>query len=99
MSPRYKKPRTCVCPARGKAFKPTGIPLSELEKIILYTDELETMKLCDLDGLTQEEAGRKMGISRGTVQRILSSARRKTALTLSGCKALILEKTICKEEE
>jgi predicted DNA-binding protein (UPF0251 family) len=99
MSPRYKKPRTCTCPARGKAFKPTGIPLTEIEKIVLYTDELEALKLCDLDGLTQEEAGIKMGISRGTVQRILSSARRKTALALSGCKALVLEKTQCKEED
>jgi len=99
MSPRYKKPRICSCPAKGKAFKPTGIPLTEIEKIVLYTDELEALKLCDLDGLTQEEAGLKMDISRGTVQRILSSARRKTALALSGCKALVLEKTACKEED
>jgi len=99
MSPRSKKPRICACPARGKAFKPTGIPLFELEKIALYPDELEALKLCDLDGLSQEEAGRKMGVSRGTVQRILSDARRKTALALSGCKALILEKTLCKEED
>jgi len=99
MSPRYKKPRICSCPAKGKAFKPTGIPLTELEKIVLYTDELEALKLCDLDGLTQEEAGLKMDVSRGTVQRILSSARRKTALALSGCKALVLEKTACKEED
>ena len=99
MSPRYKKPRICSCPVKGKAFKPTGIPLTELEKIVLYTDELEALKLCDLDGLTQEEAGLKMDVSRGTVQRILSSARRKTALALSGCKALVLEKTACKEED
>ena len=39
------------------AFKPTGIPLTDIEKITLYNDELETLKLCDLDGLTQEEAG------------------------------------------
>jgi predicted DNA-binding protein (UPF0251 family) len=98
MSPRCKKPRICVCPVRGKAFKPTGIPLSQIEKIALYADELEALKLCDLDGLTQEEAGRRMGVSRGTVQRILSDARRKTALALSDCKALVLEKTLCKEE-
>ena len=99
MSPRSKKPRVCSCPARGKAFKPTGIPLTEIEKIALYPDELEALKLCDLDGLTQEEAGRKMGVSRGTVQRILSAARRKTALALSGCKALVLKKTLCEEED
>lgn len=96
MSPRYKKPRTCECSLKGKAFKPTGIPLSELEKITLYVDELETLKLCDHDGLTQEAAGLKMGISRGTVQRLLASARGKVAMALSECKAILLEETICK---
>ncbi|MDH4232990.1 MAG: DUF134 domain-containing protein [Nitrospirota bacterium] len=99
MSPRHKKPRTCGCHFKGKAFKPTGIPLSELEKITLYIDELETLKLCDHDGLTQEEAGRKMGISRGTVQRLLSGARRKVATALSGCKAIVLEETFCEQKE
>jgi predicted DNA-binding protein (UPF0251 family) len=98
MSPRYKKPRTCGCRFKGKAFKPTGIPLSELEIIILYTDELEALKLCDHDGLTQEEAGFKMGISRGTVQRLLSSARGKVAAALSECKAVVLEKTLCRQK-
>jgi len=96
MSPRYKKPRICGCPMKGKAFKPTGVPLKEIEKIALYRDELEALKLCDMDGLTQEEAGEKMGISRGTVQRLLSDARRKTATALAECKALVLEEIICK---
>jgi predicted DNA-binding protein (UPF0251 family) len=96
MSPRAKKPRVCGCKFRGRAFKPTGVPLAEIEKITLYRDELEALKLCDHDGLTQEEAGRKMAISRGTVQRILSGARRKVATALSECKALVCEKTILK---
>jgi predicted DNA-binding protein (UPF0251 family) len=70
--------------------------MSELEKVILYIDELETFKLCDHDGLTQEEAGLKMGVSRGTVQRLLSSARGKVASALAECKAVLLEDTICK---
>jgi len=98
MSPRYKKPRTCGCRFKGKAFKPTGIPLTELEKIVLFVDELEAFKLCDHDGLTQEEAGVKMGISRGTVQRLLSSARGKVADALSECKAILLEEIFCKPE-
>jgi len=81
---------------KGKAFKPTGIPMTEIEHIPIYRDEIEALKLCDLDGLTQEEAGRKMGVSRGTVQRILSSARRKTAKAIAECKAIVLEETICK---
>jgi predicted DNA-binding protein (UPF0251 family) len=73
--------------------------MTDIEKIILYDDELEALKLCDHDGLTQEEAGRRMGISRGTIQRLLSSARKKMAMALSECKAIIFEKTICKQEE
>jgi predicted DNA-binding protein (UPF0251 family) len=99
MLPQYKKPGACACPAKGKVFKPAGIPLTDSEKIVPYTDELEEMKLCDLDGLTQEEAGAKMGISRGTVQRILSDTRRTTAFAPSDCKALVFEKTPCKEED
>ncbi len=66
---------------------------------MICSDELETLKLCDVDGLSQEEAGYQMGISRGTVQRILAGARLKTASALTQCKALVLEKTVCKKGE
>ncbi|MCK4910069.1 MAG: DUF134 domain-containing protein [Thermodesulfovibrionales bacterium] len=95
--PRTKKPRNCACAFRGKAYKPTGIPMGELERVELYLDELEALVLCDRDGLTQEEAGQKMGISRGTVQRILSSARAKVADALSGCKAIVMDRDICEK--
>jgi len=98
MSPRHKKPRVCGCPHRGKAFKPTGIPMKEIESIMLYRDELEALKLCDLDDLTQEEAGARMGVSRGTVQRLLSSARKKAAAALTEGKAIVFE-TISNEKE
>lgn len=91
MSPRHKKTRICGCTVKGGAFKPKGIPLKDLESIELYMDELETLRLCDSLGMTQHEAGLEMGISRGTVQRILTSARRKVADALSGCKAIILD--------
>jgi predicted DNA-binding protein (UPF0251 family) len=96
---RNKKPRHCEGEVKGGAYKPTGIPLGKVRKVTLHRDELEVLRLCDRDGLTQEEAGERMGVSRGTVQRILSSARKKVADALSGCKALILEDSICKEEE
>ena len=99
MSPRHKKPRACGCQFRGKAFKPTGIPMTEIEKIVLYRDELEALKLCDMDDLTQEEAGKRIGVSRGTVQRLLSQARKKVATALAECRAIVFEQTICKEEE
>ena len=37
----------------------------------------------DLEGLSQEEAGVRMGVSRGTVWRLLQRARRKVAQALT----------------
>lgn len=91
MSPRCKKPRNCRCSFKGKAFKPTGIPMTEVKQIPLKRDELEALKLCDMDDLTQEQAGSKMGVSRGTIQRILSAARKKVAQALVRGAAIVFE--------
>jgi len=58
-------------------FKPAGTPLKGLEKTIINHDEIEAMHLCDGLGLTQQQAGERMGISRGTVQRLVVSGRKK----------------------
>jgi predicted DNA-binding protein (UPF0251 family) len=89
--PRSKKQRLCGCRFKGKAFKPTGVPMSEIGKVTLFRDELEALRLCDRDDLTQEEAGKKMGVSRGTVQRILASGRKKVAAALAEGKAVVFE--------
>jgi predicted DNA-binding protein (UPF0251 family) len=89
MSPRPIKKRCCNGKLPGQAFKPNGIPLRNLHSITLYRDELEALQLCDLEELTQEQAGERMGVSRGTVQRILTSARRKTAEALTSGAALV----------
>jgi len=89
MSPRPKKIRCCRGGFNGTAFKPTGRPLTELKQITLFRDELEALKLCDFEGLFQEQAGERMGVSRGTVQRILTSARKKTAEALATGAALV----------
>jgi len=89
--PRPKKQRRCQGRMCGKAFKPTGVPMEDLRRILLQRDELEALRLCDREGLIQEVAGQHMGVSRGTVQRLLSSARRKVAEALvEGC-ALVFE--------
>ena len=99
MTGRPKKPRFCRCPYGGRAFKPTRIPMFELEKIQLSRDELEVLRLCDLLGMTQEQAGREMGVSRGTVQRLAVAARSKVARALvEGC-ALLLGDVITENEE
>lgn len=91
--PRPCKPRICTCPHRignGVFFKPAGTPLKDLETIQLAHDELETLHLCDGEGKTQEEAGICMGVSRGTIQRLLTSARGKVARALVGQKVLAI---------
>ncbi len=92
MSPRPKKKRRCQGNLPGRAFKPNGIPLHKLRRVTLRQDELEAFRLCDLEGLFQEQTGERMGISRGTVQRLLTSARRKTADALvSGAALMFVE--------
>lgn len=97
MCARPMKPRFCRCLYGNRAFKPTGIPMNELVKIPLAQDELEALRLCDLLERTQEEAGLEMRVSRGTVQRLLMSARAKVARALvEGC-AIILGEIDSKE--
>ncbi|MBT0666450.1 DUF134 domain-containing protein [Geobacter pelophilus] len=91
--PRPRKPRNCICPHRAgyaAVFKPAGVPLKDIQVIQLAQDELESLHLCDGEGMTQEQAGVCMGISRGTVQRVLASARNKVAKALVGQKALAI---------
>jgi predicted DNA-binding protein (UPF0251 family) len=69
-------------------FKPRGVPLALLERVDLTVDELEALRLADLEGLYQEEAAQRMHVSRQTFGRIVDRARRKVADALTGGKAL-----------
>jgi uncharacterized protein len=62
-----------------------------LEEIIVTLDELEALRLADLNGLYQEQAAWRMKISRPTFSRIVEEARRKVADALINGKALRLE--------
>jgi len=72
-------------------FKPAGIPVYALEQVTLTLDEVEALRLADLNKLYQEEAAKQMKISRPTFSRIVEEARRKTADALIHGKALRLE--------
>jgi predicted DNA-binding protein (UPF0251 family) len=72
-------------------FKPRGVPLSDLDELTVGLDELEALRLADLEGLYQEKAAAKMRVSRATFARIVESARRKVAEALIQGKALRLE--------
>jgi uncharacterized protein len=69
-------------------FKPRGIPLAGLEVVKMTVDEYEAVRLADFDGLYQEDAARRMGVSRQTFGRIVESAHRKIADALVRAKAL-----------
>jgi len=72
-------------------FKPQGIPLRELEEVVLFSDELEALKLHEVDGLEQIEASEKMKISQPTFARLLGSANRKVAEAIIKGKAIRIE--------
>lgn len=93
MSPRPKKPRNCCKHRRPEdlVYKPAGTPLSELEKVLLAHDELEAVRLCDVEGLTQAQAGETMGVSRGTIQRLVCGARKKIAGAVLLGQALVID--------
>jgi predicted DNA-binding protein (UPF0251 family) len=66
--------------------------MSELTTIRLELSELEAMRLCDVESHDQDEAGQQMGISRGTVQRLLKRGRAKVIRALVETAALVIEK-------
>jgi len=88
--PRPKKHRHCRRYDGDRIFKPRSIPMHQLEAISLRLDELEAMRLCDHDELDQTAAGSRMGVSRGTVQRLLRSGRWKVLDALLRNAALVI---------
>ena len=76
---------------QGLVLKPQGIPHRELETNVLTLDGLEALRLADLEGLYQEEAAIRMGVSRATFARTLAAARRALADALVNGKAIEFE--------
>ena len=88
---RPQKNRFVTCDPTVSYFKPRGIPLREIEEVRLTIDQMEALRLSDLEGLSQEEAGRRMGVSRATFGRIIQRARKVVAEALIQGKAILLE--------
>lgn len=89
--PRPCKHRRCHSHRGDRVFKPRSIPMTRLQSIHLELSELEAMRLCDLEGLDQTQAGRRMGISRGTIQRLVSHGRAKVLEAIVENHALYIE--------
>lgn len=85
---RKIKPRWVDFQPRVTYFKPRGVALTSLSEVDLSLDEVEAVRLADLEEIDQIKAAKRMKISQSTFQRILKSAHKKIA------KALILGKAI-----
>lgn len=89
--PRPPKRRRIKNIPHIRFFKPAGIPGRKLEEVLLSLEEVEALRLKDLQGLNQNESAQKMNISRPTFQRIITKAHEKVAEALLEGKALRFE--------
>ncbi len=88
---RPPKWRCLECRPGTRVFGPAGVPVRDLDKVLISFDELEALRLLHLEGATQEEAGLRLGVSRSTVSRMAQRAHR------AATEALVLGKAICVE--
>lgn len=86
--PRPRKRRILTHGQPQAIYKPAGRALNQLAQVRLLPDELEALRLADLEGLTQAQAAERMGISRSTFQRTLERAHRQVAIALVQRQAL-----------
>ncbi len=89
--PRPVKPRRISVVPKTHLFKPAGGRIRENECIKLNLEELEALKLKDIEGLDQQACANQMEVSRQTLQLILESARKKVATALVEGKGLRIE--------
>lgn len=86
-------PRPCCRRRVGRSpfagrFAPAGDQLQACAEVQMGLDEIEAVRLADLEGLYHEQAAGRMGVSRPTFSRILRTARRKVADALVNGRAL-----------
>ena len=63
---RPRKIKTVNFDPRITYFKPQGVPLNELEEVNLTVDELETLRLSNLEKTSQIDAADKMKVHQST---------------------------------
>ena len=88
---RPKRSRTVVNPPIMEGFRPFGIPMKNLEPLILLYEEYEAIRLLDYEGLTQLQSSEQMNVSRPTLTRIYEKARRTIAQAFVEGKAIFIE--------
>ena len=91
MAGRPFKPRCVAHIPNITVFKPAGVPARELKRVTIHWDELEALRLVNLEGCDQKQAAERMNVSRPTVGRMLRETRRKITHALVHGEALLLE--------
>ena len=86
--PRPFKTRRIYGDFDADVFKPRGRRMAELEQIYLEADELEALRLADLEDKYQNDAADLMGVSRQTFGNIIKRAHQKVADALINGKAI-----------
>ncbi|MFW6047403.1 MAG: DUF134 domain-containing protein [Candidatus Woesearchaeota archaeon] len=69
-------------------FKPRAVPLNQLKEVEITLDELETLRLSNLEKLSQADSADKMNVHQSTFQRTLARAREKVTDALVNGKAI-----------
>lgn len=72
-------------------FKPRGVPLRTLEVVHLTLEEVEALRLKNIQNLKQDECAKIMKTSQSTFQRILDSVYKKVSKALIEGKAIEIE--------
>ena len=97
MPPRPTCPRHIGHRPPCDYYKPAGIPLRDLTEVVLPADELEAMRLADVEGLYHAEAAERMGVSRQTFDRIVQRGRAKVARALCDGSALRIDRPLAQD--
>ena len=89
--PRPRKCRKVCCLPESNLYGPLNGANIDNPIIKITVEEYETIRLIDLEGLTQEECAEKMQVARATVQNIYKNARSKIAESLVNGNLLKIE--------
>ncbi len=89
--PNRRRFRRVMMPPSMEGFKPFGIPMRNLESVVLLFEEYEAIRLTDYENLTQAQSARRMNVSRPTFTRIYEKARKNIAKAFVEGKAILIQ--------
>jgi len=78
-------------PNQATFYKPAGIPMRNLPISNLNIEEVEALRLKNIESLDNTRASKKMEVSRATFQRVLNSAYQKISRALVNGEAIRIE--------